>query len=80
MIMLVGNLIVPARDKSSLGNSILMSVGQSGERGGGGVACIHARKPFRKSWSTYKVINSPFPSGTEPVTQDLIFARLSLQT
>ena len=33
MIMLVGNLIVPARDKSSLGNSILMSVGQSG--GGG---------------------------------------------
>ena len=33
MIMSVGNLIVPARDKSSLGNSILMSVGQSG--GGG---------------------------------------------
>ena len=29
--MLVGNLIVPARDKSSLGNSIVMSIGQSRE-------------------------------------------------
>ena len=74
MIMSVGNLIVPARDKSSLGNSILMSVGQSG--GGGRLhAYMHGNRP-----EIMEYLRSPFPLGTEPVAQYLIFARLSLRT
>ena len=65
-----------ARDKSFLGNGILMSVDN---RGG----CMQGLQgnPFGNH-GLYLQRSSPFPSGTEPVAQDLIytFAQSSLQT
>ena len=73
--MSVGNLIEPVRDKSSLGNTIVTSVGQSTYQGN--IVCKETvseimEYPRRK-------FSVSLRKGTV-AAQDLIFARSSLQT